>query len=71
MSIQELFHCGVKIESILFVLKSVPFVWLNHVFNRDTTLFQGINNLVGFVDIYARIFLALSNEEGSFDFVGV
>jgi hypothetical protein len=61
MLAQKLFHGTIKIETILFVAESVPFVFFYDIFNFDTTFFESFDNNIGLFFLYPRIIGALSN----------
>jgi len=46
MFVEELFHRFVEIEFVFFVMKTVPFVLLDHIFHIDTALLQSIYDLI-------------------------
>src|SRR6266513_624043 len=46
MFVEELFHRFVEIEFVFFVMKTVAFVLLDHVFHIDASLLQSIYDLI-------------------------
>ncbi len=56
---EKLLHSPVEIETILFIVKTVTLVFLDHIFYFNTPFAQGIHDLVGFGLLYPGIVRSL------------
>src|SRR5438128_4772254 len=68
---EKLFHRLVEIELVLFVVKAVALVVLDHVGHVNSARTQRIDHLVRFIDVDARIARTLGDEQRGLDLVGI
>lgn len=69
MLVKKFLHGTVEVELILFIIESVSFIFLYHVFHFHTSFLQGFYHLVRFGFVDARVVCTLCDEQRSLDLV--